>query len=255
VRTGRLFAIACFGAGLAAAGCTPGPLEVATLPTGTLANEMVAYWALDEGSGTLANDSSGNGRNGFIAGPTWIPGEFNSALHFSGSSYMSAAGIPAATASYTVSAWALIDPGAVGAPIANLVSTDTPGGGWALYATLTPGNENYVFHFFSPGAVNNYNYAEVDCVRCVVTGSWVHLAAVVDGVANTMTLYMNGTPTTVPLPSSILPGSPTLYLARSAALNPPFPLSGSLDDVVIYSRALVAQEVAALGQGPALPSP
>jgi hypothetical protein len=133
-----------------------------------------------------------------------------------------------------------------------MISTDVPGGGWALYATLGPGNENYVFHFAAPGAPQGY--LEVQC-PCVVTGSWVHLAAVVDGVAKTLTLYVNGTPTSVPIPSLILPGSPTLYLARSAALNPPFPLTGALDDVVIYSRALVAEEVAALGQGPALPSP
>ncbi len=249
----RCSLIAALGAGLAAgAGCTPAPIDVATLPSGTLANEMVAYWALDEGSGTLANDGSGNGRNGFIAGPSWIPGQFKSALQFSGAGYMSAGGIPAASASYSVSAWALIQPYATGAPVVNFVSTDIPGGGWALYATLGPGTESYVFHFAAPGAP--YGYAQVQSPG-VVTGSWVHLAAVVDGVAGTLTLYVNGTPTSVPVPSTILPGSTALYLARSAGLNPPFPLTGALDDVVIYARALVAEEVAALGQGPALPSP
>ncbi|HLK88616.1 MAG TPA: LamG domain-containing protein [Polyangia bacterium] len=255
MRARRLFAIACLGAGLAGAalggaGCTPGPIEVATLPSGTLANEMVAYWPLDEGSGTLANDASGNGRNGFIAGPAWIPGEFKSALHFSSASYMSAANIPAAMPSFSVSAWALIEPNEISGPIANMVSTDIQGGGWALYATMSPGNENYVFHFFAPDAP--YGYWQVQLP--LVTGSWVHLAAVVDGVANTLTLYANGATDTISVPNTILPGSNTLYLGRSAALNPPFPLTGALDDVAIFSAALVQQEVAQLGQGPALPS-
>jgi len=54
--------------------------------------------------------------------------------------------------------------------------------------------------------------------------------------------------------TAILLGSATLYLARSAELSPTFPVTGALDDVVIYSRALVPEEVAALGQA-AAPNP
>ncbi len=251
MRVRRPLTIAAAGAGLLVGlGCSPGPLEVATLSSGTLANGLVAYWALDEGIGTLANDGSGNGRNGFIIGPGWIPGQFGKALHFSGASDMSAGGIPFATPSYSVSAWALIEPYELVAPIANMISTESPGGGWALYALLGQGSASYVFRFYAPNAPQGYEL--VSCA-CVVTGSWVHLAAVVDGDASTLTLYVNGAATEIPTTSGILPGSPTLYLARSAALNPPFNLTGALDDIAIYSRALVAQEVAQLGQGPALP--
>jgi Concanavalin A-like lectin/glucanases superfamily len=250
VRARRPLTIAAGVGLLGCLGCSPGPLEVATLSSGTLANGLVAYWALDEGTGTLANDGSGNGRNGFIVGPGWISGQFGKALHFSGASDMSAGGIPFATPSYSVSAWALIQPYELAAPIANMVSTESPGGGWALYALVGQGSESYVFRFFAPNAPQGY---ELVACACVVTGSWVHLAAVVDGDASTLTLYVNGTPTTITTTSGILPGSPTLYLARSAELSPPFNLTGALDDVAIYSRALVAEEVAQLGQGPALP--
>ncbi|HVV51206.1 MAG TPA: LamG domain-containing protein [Polyangia bacterium] len=250
-RRPRFLAPALAGAGLLAGlGCSPGPIDVATLPSGGLLNGLVAYWPLDEGSGTLADDASGNERNGFVAGPSWIPGQFGSALHFSGANYMSAGSFPPATPSYSVSAWVLIQPYEVGAPIANLVSTETPGGGWALYAMLGQGNESYVFQFLTPGAPQGYT---VSCA-CVVPGSWVHLVAVVDGDAATLTLYVNGVPTTVATTSALFPGSSVLYLARSAALSPTFPLTGALDDVAIYSRALVPQEVAALGQGPVLPA-
>jgi len=255
MRDGRRFALT--GAGLLAwlsclgcLGCSPGPIEVATLAPNTLANGLVAYWALDEGAGTLANDGSGNGRNGFISGPGWIPGQFGKALHFFGSSYMSAGGIPSPPASYSISAWTLIQPYELTAPITNLVSTETPGGGWALYVGPGPAGQSYIFEFSATNAPQGY--VDVECA-CVVTGSWAHLAAVVDGDASTATLYVNGVPTTVTMPGPIVPGSPTLYLARSAGLNPPFPLTGALDDVAIYSRALAAAEVAQLGQGPALP--
>jgi hypothetical protein len=236
---------------LAGLGCSPGPIEVATLAPNTLANGLVAYWALDEGAGTLANDDSGNGRNGFIVGPGWIPGQFGQALHFSGASSMSAGGIPSPPRSYSVSAWTLIQPYELTPPIANIISTETQVGGWALYALLgQTGGWTYVFRFYEPNAPQNYWSVSAP----LVTGSWVHLAAVVDGDASTVTLYVNGAVANrITATSPILPGSPTLYLARSAELSPPFPLTGALDDVAIYSRALADAEVAQLGQGPALP--
>jgi hypothetical protein len=236
---------------LACLGCSPGPIEVAKLAPNTLANGLVAYWPLDEGTGTLANDGSGNGRNGFIVGPAWIPGQFGEALHFSGASYMSAGGIPFPPPSYTVAAWTLIQPNELIPPIENIISTETQGGGWALYATLAQtGGWTYVFRFYGLNAPGNY----WSVAAPLVTGSWVHLAAVVDGDASTLTLYVNGAVAhRITTTSAILPGNPTLYLARSAALSPPFDLTGALDDVAIYSRALADAEVAQLGQGPALP--
>lgn len=246
----RAFAVTAAGLGLLGwLGCSPGPIEVATLAPDTLANSLVAYWPLDEDTGTLANDDSGNGRNGFIVGPGWISGQFGKALHFSGSGYMSAGGIPSPPASYSVSAWTLIQPYELTPPIANIISTETQTGGWALYAMLGQTGWVYVFRFYEPNAPQGY----WSVWSPVVMGSWVHLAAVVDGDASTLTLYVNGIPTEVTATSGILPGSPTLYLARSATLNPTFPLTGALDDVAIYSRALADAEVAQLGQGPALP--
>ncbi len=47
-------------------------------------------WKLDEGSGTVAKDSSGNGNNGVIHGnPTWVPGPSGGmAMHFDGKTYI-----------------------------------------------------------------------------------------------------------------------------------------------------------------------
>ena len=90
---------------------------------------------------------------------------------------------------------------------------------------------------------------------CVVPGVWTHLAGVVDGDGATLTLYVGGVPTTVPTGgATILPGSTVLDIARSAELSPTFPVTGALDDITIYNRALVAEEVAELAIAPA-PNP
>ena len=61
--------------------------------------------------------------------------------------------------------------------------------------------------------------------------------------------------TTVPTGgATILPGSTVLDIARSAELSPTFPVTGALDDITIYARALIPAEVAELAIEPA-PNP
>ncbi len=58
--------------------------EVSATPTG-IDLTIVGYWKLDEGTGTIAQDSSGNGNDGTLTnGPTWSAGQFNGALQFDG---------------------------------------------------------------------------------------------------------------------------------------------------------------------------
>lgn len=255
MRAGRhllLPAMACCLVG-AASGCTAGPIEIATLPTVGLTNGLVAHWRFDEGGGDVANDSSGNGRTGFAAGPgwSWVPGQFGSAMHFSGVDDLTVGGFPSATPSYSVSAWVLIQASELGAPIANILSTEALGGGWGLFATLGVGPPSYVFRYANNAA---QGYLNASCT-CVVPGVWTHLAAVVDADEATLTLYVGGVASTVlTAGATILPGSTVLNIGRSAELSPTFPMTGALDDVTIYNRALVDEEVAELSVQPA-PNP
>jgi Concanavalin A-like lectin/glucanases superfamily len=238
-------AMACCLAG-AADGCTAAPIEIATLPPVGLTNGLVGHWRLDEDVGYVANDSSGNGRSGFATGPgwSWVPGQFGSAMHFSGVDYLTVGGFPRATPSYSVSAWVLIQANELGAPVGNILSTEALGGGWALFTAIgMGGQQSYVFRFANNSA---QGYVPASCT-CVVPGVWTHLAAVLDADAATLTLYVAGVPTTVPTGgATILPGSTVLDIARSAEISPTFPVTGALDDITIYSRALLVEEVAEL---------
>ena len=47
--------------------------------------ELVAHWKFDDGSGTVAVDSSGNGHDGtLLLAPEWVAGKFGGALAFGG---------------------------------------------------------------------------------------------------------------------------------------------------------------------------
>jgi hypothetical protein len=237
-----------------ALGCTAGPIDVATLSSGGLTSGLVGHWTFDEGSGLLANDSSGNGRTGTISGPSWswIAGRFGSALHFGGADQVSIPGLPPATDSYSVAAWLFFASSDVGGPssIANVLNTETPAGGWALYATLYPsGYTGYEFRYWVGPPLEYEMTSPMPC-NCLILDTWVHLAAVLDGRSSSLTMYVNGTvEKSVSATAGITPGSATLDIGRAQA--PGFPLTGSVDDVAIYDRALVPEEVAQLAQGPA----
>src|SRR5206468_351617 len=68
----------------------------------------IGSWSFDEGTGTLAADSSGSGFNGtLVGGPSWIVGRVGQALSFDGvDDYVDVAGAPALGAfPLTVAAW------------------------------------------------------------------------------------------------------------------------------------------------------
>jgi hypothetical protein len=51
----------------------------------TASAELVAHWRLDDGSGTTAVDSSGNGHDGtLLLDPQWVAGKYGGALEFAG---------------------------------------------------------------------------------------------------------------------------------------------------------------------------
>jgi hypothetical protein len=78
------------------------------------------------------------------------------------------------------------------------------------------------------------------------------VATVVDGAASTLSFYLDGVlQDRHQVPQAISPGVSTLYMGRWATTNPARLLVGSLDDIAIWSRPLVSEEIALLTQAPA----
>ena len=60
-----------------------------TLIAGNVRADLVAHWRLDDGTGTMALDSSGNERHAEMVGaPTWGEGFFDGALQASLGNYL-----------------------------------------------------------------------------------------------------------------------------------------------------------------------
>jgi len=245
--------------------CTPGPVDVATVAPTSLANGLVAHWTFDETAGAMARDSSGNGRDGSVLGPTWnwTDGRFDGAVQLSGNDQVtvggSFGGFPQATANYTVSAWLNVSAADLQPPVAAVLSNEVPWGvgppgGWSL-SLVGPGpggalERAYRFTFWFGQTPTDV--IEAECA-CVATDAWVHLGAVIDAAAGAVTFYVGGQARqTVPIERGVWPAPGPLYMGRWP--SPGHVLTGMLDDVAIYSRALVPEEIALLALAPA-PNP
>ena len=70
--------------------------------------DLLAWWKFDDGMGTIAVDSSGNGNDGvFIQDPYWVAGKFGGALHFDGQGgeRVSLGGLNIPSGQMTITCW------------------------------------------------------------------------------------------------------------------------------------------------------
>jgi hypothetical protein len=206
---------------------------------------MVCWWRFDENGGSLANDSSGNGNTGAIngAGPTWVTGKYGYALSFDGSSnYVLSANTVAFGSSVSFAAWVKIasfNPSQLGL-IVGLNSATLNG----IVEWATAGNTIWLEAFghgitsYSGLGVNTWLY--VVGILTIVSPTTVNGALYINGVQ-----VASGTDNTF----SGLSNFPSSQIAAGA-----WPIysygyvTGTIDEVQTYNRALSATEISAYYQ-------
>jgi hypothetical protein len=227
-------------------GCGAAPLDAVGLPVRDLADALVAHFTFDEGAGTIATDTSGNGRDGQLTGGTWIAdARFAGGLRLAAADFVAVPTFPAATASFTIATWVRLSTDQLAMDnetwVAIAGTEDFLTGGWQLNIDNRLPHPRFDFAYWSAPLMG---YLFVEC-ECVETARWIHLAAVVDTYANAVTLYKDGRiGDQETRPSDISMGDSTLYLGRWN-MNGRL-LSGDLDDLAIWNRALTADEIGAL---------
>jgi hypothetical protein len=212
---------------------TNGPV----LHVSDITNGLVGWWKFDDGSGTTAHDSSGNGNDGTLGGST-LPVWTNSALYFNGSSYISAGtnNVPI-TYPISVSYWVNF----------------TSGGGGAVVSRLLWGSEADWRCDDADGFLNvgGGNIADVSFTNTIDDGTW-HLVTetVVDNGNGTGTayIYLDGNAISSNASgTSYGPnvGTSTISIGvQSDYASTPF--TGLMDDVRIYNRTLSDSEIQTL---------
>ncbi|VVB58672.1 Concanavalin A-like lectin/glucanases superfamily protein [Candidatus Anstonella stagnisolia] len=217
-----------------------------------LVQGLVGYWKFDEGSGAAATDSRGGNTGTLISSPSWVSGKSGTALQFNG----------ADSGNYVQTSLDIGD------------SNEKTFAGWFRFNTnrtymvmvldginfdsnkycglITNGATVYLYQSYNGGASTfatstpNLNYQG---------GGWHHVAGVIDRPGNSLKIYLDGALNVTYSDASI--GSSTFYnptgTVRIGGGTAGYGFNGTIDEVMVFNRALSADEVRLLYENPGYP--
>lgn len=199
------------------------------------ADNLIAYWTLDETTGTTAYDTSGYGEHGTLqnmgSGNVGFPGKVGNSMRFDGDDDQIA--IPSSpnlrlNDSWSISCW-----------YQRISFVNTFPGVWVKGNSSTA--DGYLLWYNSGGQIHykrnsNQSFSPTGVIS---DGAWVHMVFTYDGSSDLISLYQNGqfhSSATVDYGTSS--GTDTLYLGRGDQYA-----NGYLDDFRIYNKVLSLQEI------------
>ncbi len=226
----------------------PSPLSPA-FPSGTTAivpdasclpSGLVGAWSLDEGSGTLAADSSGSSNHGtLVNGPNWTPGIRGQALQFNQVDYVQIPSTPSLNmqTAITIEGWVYV--------------TGSDPGGYNSY--LLDKHNRYSLLVEDDETINfliNYPSLQVRTTQAIPLNSWHHIAGTYDRTLGIAKVYIDGVEqASAPFTGLISVTSQPLrigcYTNGGGACQAAWGFSGNIDQVRLYDRALSASEIQA----------
>jgi hypothetical protein len=233
--------------------------------------DLVGLWRLDEASGTVAHDASGNGHDGTLKGGTeWAPGKIGGALAFDGFSdqadhttdpgninWVSVEPFDVEGPGITMAAW--IRPDGFDITDARIITKQKTWSSidiWWMLSTYTDGTALRMRLKTDDGGADGGTTTMWSDAGYLEAGVWSHVAATYDG--SKMRLYHNGveimstnktgTIQTDPAAAIGIGNSP---LGNPGGLRATF--HGLIDDLRIYDSAMNEQELLRIMEGEGYP--
>ena len=194
----------------------------------------VAAYGLNETSGTLASDASGNGHTGTLTGATWTAaGRFGGAATFNGTTNwltVNHASLLSLTSAMTLEAW--VKTGSATGWRTVMLKETSNGLSYGLYAGDLSGRP--------AGYIRRTADIAATSQSLLPLNQWVHLATTYDGA--TLRLFVNGVQAAATaITGSIVTSTLPLRIGGNSVWGEYF--SGQIDEVRIYNRALSAGEI------------
>jgi len=223
---------------------------IMTFAASSMANaELVGHWMLDETSGTIASDSSGNGNDAKLMGglsfdSNSATGVIRKALALDGrDDYLVAESLSLPTDAFTIALW--FNPNFNLDGGSNRMDLVYWGGLVKPY-----GDKPYLtFNKLSSGEIGiHVSIGQIEYDLSTKTNSWIsstwhHIAATFDGTD--IKIYVNGIlENTAAHPGTHYASNSVYFGIRT---DGQYAFDGKLDDIRIYDRALTSDEIAQLG--------
>ena len=202
-------------------------------------DNLAGAWLFEEGSGTTANDSPGQGNQGVIEGtPSWVAGQFGQALEFDGDDLVIIQDADSLDVNaMTVTAWInLSSYGDDTRIFTKEVGTVDP---WSVYNFLISGDNDRKLEF-RPTIGGVGGRARIASILDVPLDVWTHVAATFD--TENVVIYINGeVDTEQPAAGELMQNDEPVYIGESQFYDRAF--NGLMDDVLLFNTALEQADV------------
>ncbi|MFA9262339.1 MAG: LamG domain-containing protein, partial [Undibacterium sp.] len=221
--------------------------------TGRLDSGLVAYYPLDNGSGTTATDASVNGNNGTLTnGPLWVTGQVSGAVDFDGvDDYIQKTDTAIQdfgdTDNFTLAGWFSRDTATTDdVVLAKRTSIVAASAGYIVYLDATTdqlifevsdGTDEYSLTStatFTSGSKTGWHHFSVVWDQDSPANSEIYIDGVADNATDTGTIGNVGD----------LSNAVSLGIGVNSLANNPF--DGKIDEIRIYDRALSVDEIGQL---------
>ncbi len=212
--------------------------EVTVIAVGGDSVGLVAEYLLDESSGLVAVDASGNGNDGVLMGYAdesshWVTGRIDGGLRIADGGYVDVQ-LPNLLQSTTWAAWIQLD---------SEEDFQT-----AISATFPGANAGHIMGFRSAPAPNvprvlwNHGpgHTSIQSPDQIPLGEWLHEAVTVDAETGELTLYVNGE---IAAQGNVQTTPFNQVRIGQRAATSSFPMGGVIDSVRIYDVVLTPDEI------------
>ena len=214
------------------------------LTAGPAHADLVGHWSLDEGTGSVANDRSGNGNHGTVNGATWVDGRHGMALSFNGvDDYVEMPVVDGLEAMSNMTAAAWINYTDAGDGWLGIMANGQQGGPWETYGLFVNRGGTFLYAtVFLDGA----HVTQQTASGAIGPDTWHHVCSTWDG--SNVRIYVDG--------------NLELEQARTGALTPTgralrighrigssHYFTGIIDDVAVFDHALTEAEIRGIMEG------
>jgi len=202
----------------------------------------VGHWKLDEGQGTVIHDESGFGNHGSVDQPKWVEGKHGTALQFDGQHIAQIPGVPCLDLpdEVTLAFWLRLtgETGTWQFPVTKYLNENVRRN-YGIYLH----NEKLYPCFSASFERGGYLHTDIGSNVPVNDGQWHHIAASYSMFEGRVRMYVDG--------KAVVdrPFDEGRMLFAQTPVRFGVGTIGAIDEVVIYPRALTAEEVAARARG------
>jgi len=209
--------------------------------TGTARAELIGWWRLDEGAGTMAFDSSGYGNDArFEGSPVWVDGKLGKALRFNGSSdYLAAPDSESLDINgdqLSMAAW--------------INGEDWPAANHVVRKVADTGTGSIYILRVQPDSVRVYlNTSDGETIiqgtTALIANEWTHIALTYDGAV--ASIFVNGQlDVSSDVSGELTQSDNELRIGRG---EPAGYFVGMIDDVRVYNHSLTESELLSAMEG------